>query len=114
MTINNEVNFSIVDRMNALTNAEDIKNTAGQTLDIVGIMTYTTVDKATGEMKSVGAVKIAQGNIYGFTSATLIECAEMMCDAFADGAKSITVETITKQSNNKRTFYQFKIISVNA
>ena len=44
MTINNEVNFSIVDRMNALTNAEDIKNTAGQTLDIVGIMTYTTVD----------------------------------------------------------------------
>ena len=61
MTINNEVNFTIVDRMNALTNAEDIKNTAGQTLDIVGIMTYTTVDKATGEMKSVGAVKTAQG-----------------------------------------------------
>lgn len=113
MKINNEVNFTIVDRMNALTNAEDIKNTAGQTLDIIGIMTYETVDKATGEVKSVGAVKTSDGAIYGFTSATLIECAEMMCDAFSDGANVITVETITKQSNNKRTFYQFRIVSIN-
>ena len=114
MTITNEVNFSVVDRMNAITNAEDIKNTVNQSLEVIGIMTYDTVDKATGEVKSVGAVKTADGAIYGFTSATLIECAAMMVDALNDGAKSITVETITKQSNNKRTFYQFKIISVNA
>lgn len=114
MTINNVVNFTIEDKMNALTSAEDVKNTAGQSLEITGIMTYDTIDKATGEVKSVGAIKTTDGNIYGFTSATLIECTEMMCDAFKDGAKSITVETVSKQSNNKRTFYQFRIISVNA
>lgn len=112
MTITNEQNFTVVDRMNAITNASDIKNTAGQTLDIIGILTYETTDKATGEFKSVGAIKVSDGTIYGFTSATLIECANMMCDAFADGVKAITVETITKKSNAGRTFYQFKIVDI--
>ena len=113
MEIRTNVNFTVIDSMNTLTSAEDIKNKVDAEIKVVGIMVYDTVDKSTGEVKTVGAIKADDGTIYGFTSATMIECAEMMAGAFTDSnAKSITVIPFTKQSNNKRTFYQFKIVDI--
>ena len=113
MEIRTNVNFTVIDSMNTLTSAEDIKNKVDSEIKVIGIMVYDTVDKSTGEVKTVGAIKADDGTIYGFTSATMIECAEMMAGAFTDSnAKSITVIPFTKQSNNKRTFYQFKIVDI--
>ncbi len=113
MEIRNNVNFSTIDCMNVLTSADDIKNKVDEEITITGILIYDSVDKATGELKTVGAVKTDDGTIYGFTSATLIECAEMMTTAFTNSnAKEIKVVVFTKQSNNKRTFYQFKITDI--
>jgi hypothetical protein len=113
MEIKTNINFTVIDSMNVLTSAEDIKNKVDEEIKIVGILIYETVDKSTGEIKTVGAVKTDDDIIYGFTSATMIECAEMMASAFTDSnAKSITVIPFTKKSNNKRTFYQFKIVDI--
>lgn len=113
MKIITEVNFTAVDKMNAVVSAMDIKEQAGNDLTVIGLMIYDSVDKATGELKTVGTVKTDDGNIYGFTSATMIECAEMLATAFETGTSSAVIQVVTKQSNNKRTFYQFKVISLN-
>lgn len=110
ITVNH--NFNAVDRMNVLTSAQDIKKAVDKELVIVGVMIYDSTDKATGEYKQVGAVKTDDGTIYGFTSATLIECASMLAAAFEEGATAIAVNPITGTSKAGRTFFQFRVLNI--
>lgn len=112
MNITINTNFNAIDRMNVLTSAQDIKKATDSELKVIGVMIYDSTDKATGEYKQVGAVKTSDGTIYGFTSATLIECATMLNAAFEDGATAITVTPITGTSKADRTFYQFKVLNI--
>ena len=112
MNITANTNFNAVDRMNVLTSAKNIKTMIDTPINIVGVLIYDSTDKATGEYKTVGAVKTADGDIYGFTSATLIECVTMINSAFEDGAKVVTATPITGQSKGGRTFYQFKVNAI--
>ncbi len=112
MNITVNYNFNAVDRMNVLTSAQDIKQVTDTALDVVGVLIYDSTDKATGEYKQVGAIKTSDGTIYGFTSATLIECATMLNAAFEDGATAIAVTPITGTSKAGRTFYQFKVLTI--
>lgn len=112
MNITANTNFNAVDRMNVLTSAKNIKTMIDTPINIVGVLIYDSTDKATGEFRTVGAVKTADGDIYGFTSATLIECATMINSAFEDGAKVVTAIPIIGQSKAGRTFYQFKVNAI--
>lgn len=112
MNITTSTNFNAIDKMNVLTSAQDIKKVTDKALKVVGVLIYDSTDKATGEYKQVGAVKTDDGTIYGFTSATLIECAAMLVDAFTDGATCITVAPITGTSKAGRAFYQFKVLNI--
>lgn len=114
MEIISNANFSTIDKMNVLVSAQDIKMLKGSELTITGVFVYDTPDKETGEAKTVGAVKTPDGTIYGFTSATLIECALMLASAFNDDEyTSIKIQVISGQSKSDRTFYQFKVLELN-
>ena len=112
MNIIVNTNFNAIDRMNVLTSAQDIKKVTDTELKVIGVLIYDSTDKATGEYKQVGAVKTTDGTIYGFTSATLIECATMLNAAFEDDANTITITPITGTSKAGRTFYQFKVLNI--
>lgn len=111
MQIIKEQNFSIIDKMNMISVARDIKK-LDKAITITGAIIYDDVDVETGEAKPVGAVKTTDGDIFGFTSQTLISCTDMIIDAFTDGVKEMTIEPVTGTSNAGRTFYQFKILDV--
>lgn len=111
MQITNEYGFSRMDKLNMMSCNKDIKKLDGS-ITIVGAIEYMDADKETGEVKPVGAIKTDNGDIYGFTSQTLIETLGMIIDSFNDGVKSITLTTVTGQSNAGRTFYQFKILDM--
>lgn len=111
VTIKNEINFTAIDKLNMISVPRDIKK-LDKAITITGAIIYDTVDVNTGEVKGVGAVKTTDGDIYGFTSTTLIECTDMIIDVFTDGASEITIIPITGQSNAGRTFYQFKVLNV--
>jgi hypothetical protein len=114
MEILANANFTTIDKMNVLVSAQDIKKLKDTNLTITGVFVYNTPDKETGEAKMVGAVKTPDGTIYGFTSATLIECALMLASAFNDDEySSIEIQVISGQSKSDRTFYQFKVLSLN-
>lgn len=106
------VNFNRVDLLNVVTSADDIKEVT-EPITITGVLIYTTPDKETGEVKTVGAVRTEDGHIYGFTSATLLESTAMMVEVLNESdVKGITMKVISKQSNNKRTFYQFVVTDI--
>lgn len=114
MNILANANFSTIDKMNVLVSAQDIKKLKDTELTITGVFVYDTPDKETGEAKTVGAVKTSDGTIYGFTSATLIECNLMLASAFNDDDyTSIKLQVISGQSKSDRTFYQFKVLELN-
>lgn len=114
MEILANANFTTIDKMNVLVSAQDIKKLKDTNLTITGVFVYNTPDKETGEAKMVGAVKTPDGTIYGFTSATLIECALMLASAFNDDEySSIEIQVISGQSKSDRTFYQFKVLNLN-
>lgn len=114
MEILANANFTTIDKMNVLVSAQDIKKLKDTNLTITGVFVYNTPDKETGEAKTVGAVKTPDGTIYGFTSATLIECALMLASAFNDDEySSIEIQVISGQSKADRTFYQFKVLNLN-
>lgn len=114
MNIIANANFSTIDKMNVLVSAQDIKKLKDSELTITGVFVYDTPDKETGEAKTVGAVKTPDGTIYGFTSATLTECALMLASAFNDDDyTSIKIQVISGQSKSDRTFYQFKVLELN-
>lgn len=106
------VNFNRVDLLNVVTSADDIKEVT-EPITITGVLIYTTPDKETGEVKTVGAVRTEDGHIYGFTSATLLESTAMMVEVLNESdVKGITMKVMSKQSNNKRTFYQFVVTDI--
>lgn len=111
VTIKQEHGFNAIDKLNMISVPRDIKK-LDHPITITGAIIYDTVDTSTGEVKPIGAVKTTDGDIYGFTSATLIECTDMIIDVFADGATEITLKPISSQSKSDRTFYQFKVIEV--
>lgn len=111
MQITNEFGFTRMDKLNMMSCNKDIKKLK-ESITIIGAIEYMDADKETGEVKPVGAIKTDNGDIYGFTSQTLIETLPMIIDAFNDGVKSITLTTVTGQSNAGRTFYQFKILNM--
>lgn len=111
MQIIKEANFNMIDKMNMISVARDIKKVESA-FTITGAIIYDDVDVETGEVKPVGAVKTPDGDIYGFTSQTLISCTDMIIEAFGQGAKEITIEPVTGTSNAGRTFYQFKVVDV--
>lgn len=114
MEILANANFTTIDKMNVLVSAQDVKKLKDTNLTITGVFVYNTPDKETGEAKMVGAVKTPDGTIYGFTSATLIECALMLASAFNDDEySSIEIQVISGQSKADRTFYQFKVLNLN-
>lgn len=110
ITVNHK--FNKIDCMNVISSAQDIKKSVGAEIAVTGVLIYDSVDKATGECRQVGAVKTANGDIYGFTSGTLIECVNVLATAFEDGATTITVTPITGTSKSDRTFYQFKVLAI--
>lgn len=111
---NVNINFNKIDMINVLSSAQDIKTTAGQEIDIIGVHIYETTDKETGEIKTVGAVKTNDGNIFGFTSTTLIECAYRIADVLSeDDVNTVTVKTTKRQSKSGRDFYQFVVTEIN-
>ena len=111
MQIIKEQNFSVIDKMNMISVARDIKK-LDKAITITGAIIYDDVDTETGEVKPVGAVKTTDGDIFGFTSQTLISCTDMIIDAFTDGVKEMVIEPVTGTSNAGRTFYQFKVLDV--
>ena len=111
MQITREHGFKRMDKINMMTSNKDIKKLT-EAITIIGAITYLDTDKETGEAKPVGAIKTKDGEIYGFTSGTLIECTDMIIDQFEDGVKSFTLIPVTGTSNAGRTFYQFKIIDI--
>lgn len=107
------VGFNRVDMINVVSCAQDIKLTKDQTLEIVGVHVYWATDHETGELKKVGAIKISDGTIFGFTSSTLIECAERIADVLSeDDVNAVCVKTICRTSNQKRDFYQFTVVDI--
>lgn len=107
------VGFNRVDMINVVSCAQDIKLTKDQEIGIIGVHVYDAIDHETGELKKVGAVKIEDGTIFGFTSSTLIECAERIADVLKeDDVNIVRVKTICRQSNQKRDFYQFTVVSI--
>lgn len=107
------VGFNRVDMINVVSCAQDVKLTKDQTIGIIGVHVYEAVDHETGELKKVGAIKIEDGTIFGFTSATLIECAERIADVLKeDDVNVVHVKTISRQSNQKRDFYQFTVVDI--
>lgn len=111
VTIKQEHGFNAIDKLNMISVPRDIKK-LDHPITITGAIIYDTVDTSTGEVKPIGAVKTTDGDIYGFTSATLIECNDMIIDVFTDGATEITLQPVSSQSKSDRTFYQFKVIEV--
>ena len=111
MNITREYGFNAIDKINMISVSMDIKKLT-TAITIVGAIIYDDVDTETGEVKPVGAVKTSNGDIYGFTSSTLIDCTLMLMDVFADGATEITIVPVTGTSNAGRTFYQFKCLDV--
>lgn len=111
MNITREYGFNAIDKINMISVSMDVKKLT-TAITIVGAIIYDDVDTETGEVKPVGAVKTSNGDIYGFTSSTLIECTLMLMDVFADGATEITIVPVTGTSNAGRTFYQFKCLDV--
>lgn len=111
MNITREYGFNAIDKINMISVSMDIKKLT-TAITIVGAIVYDDVDAETGEIKPVGAVKTSNGDIYGFTSSTLIDCTLMLMDVFADGATEITIVPVTGTSNAGRTFYQFRCLDV--
>ena len=107
------IGFNKIDLINVLSAAQDIKQTVNQTLTVTGVYTYDDVDKETGEAKTVGAIKCSDGMIFGFTSSTLLECAERIADVLMDGECSeVDIKTISRESKAGRTFYQFIVTDI--
>lgn len=107
------VNFNRIDMINVLSAAQDIKATTNQNLTVTGVYTYEDTDKETGEIKTVGAIKTADGMIFGFTSSTLLECAERIADALSeDDVSEVDIKTISRESKAGRTFYQFVVTDI--
>lgn len=107
------IGFNKIDMINVLSAAQDIKATTNQTLTVTGVYTYNDVDKETGEQKTVGAIKTNDGMIFGFTSSTLLECAERIADVLMDGESTeVDIKTISRESKAGRTFYQFVVTDI--
>lgn len=107
---NINVNFNKIDMINVVSSAQDIKQTAGQVLTLTGVYIYEDIDKETGELRPVGAIKSNDGMIFGFTSSTLIECAKRIADVLKeDDVNEVDVKTISRESKAGRTFYQFVV-----
>lgn len=111
MNIIKEVNISNIDKFNIKSVPQDIKKLT-EAVTVVGAIIYNDVDRETGELKAVGAIKTSNGDIYGFTSMTLIDCTDLLIDTFTDGAKEITLIPVTGTSNAGRTFYQFRVMDI--
>lgn len=106
------VNFNRIDLLNVTTSANDVKTIEDEVI-ITGVLVYTTPDKETGEVKTVGAIRVEDGTIYGFTSATLLESSAMIAEVLNESdVKGIKVKVTARQSNNKRTFYQFVVTDI--
>lgn len=111
MNIIKEANINAIDKFNIKSVPQDIKKLT-EAVTVVGAVIYNDVDRETGELKAVGAIKTSNGDMYGFTSLTLIDCTDLLIDTFMDGAKEITLVPVTGTSNAGRTFYQFKVIDI--
>lgn len=110
---NININFNKVDMINVLSSAQDIKTTANSEITVIGVHIYETADKDTGEVKTVGAIKIDDGTIFGFTSHTLIECAYRIADVLKEeDTNAIKVKTIKRTSKSGRDFYQFVVTDI--
>lgn len=111
--IQKNVGFNRIDLLNVTVSANDIKELTEQEITIIGVLVYTTPDKETGEVKTVGAVKVEDGTIYGFTSATLLECSSMMVEVLSESdVTAIKCKVTAKESKSKRTFYQFVVTDI--
>ncbi len=107
------VGFNRIDLLNVTVSANDIKELTDTEINVVGVLMYTTPDKETGEVKTVGAVKLEDDKIYGFTSATLLECSAMMIEVLNESdVASIKCRVTAKESKSKRTFYQFVVTDI--
>lgn len=111
MNIIKEANINAIDKFNIKSVPQDIKKLT-EAVTVVGAIIYNDVDRETGELKNVGAIKTSNGDIYGFTSMTLIDCTDLLIDTFKDGAKEITLIPVTGTSNAGRTFYQFRVMDI--
>ena len=100
-------NINRIDRINLMTSATDIKQATNNELKIVGACIYNDTNVNTGEVKTVGAIKTADGTIYGFTSKTLIDCTDIFIDALKEGVTEIIATPTQRTSKNGRNFYQF-------
>ena len=105
MNIIKEANINAIDKFNIKSVPMDIKRVT-DAVTVVGAVIYNDVDRETGELKT------DSGDIYGFTSLTLIDCTDLLIDTFMDGAKEITLVPVTGTSNAGRTFYQFKVMDI--
>jgi hypothetical protein len=111
MNIIRENGFTAIDKLNMISVPRDIKKVTSE-ITINGAIIYEKPNKETGEAETVGAIRSVDGDIWGFTSHTLIECLDMVIDVFESGASSITLIPVANTSNAGRTFYQFKVTAV--
>lgn len=107
------VNFNKVDMINVLSSAQDIKSQTENEITIIGVHIYETPDEDTGVAKTVGAIKVEDGTIYGFTSNTLVQCLFRIADVLKEeDTTAVKVKLIKRQSKQGRDFYQFTVIDI--
>ena len=98
MNIIKEANINAIDKFNIKSVPQDIKKLT-EAVTVVGAIIYNDVDRETGELKAVGAIKTDSGDIYGFTSMTLIDCTDLLIDTFKQSRPKLIINLINAANN---------------
>lgn len=86
-------------------NATKMKEVAGQRLEVAAYAVYEDVDKKTGELQNILAIKTPEGEVFATNSHTFIEEFAKMVDFFGGYDMRVdAVEVITGTSKAGRDY----------
>ena len=86
-------------------NATKMKDVAGQRIEIGAYALYEDVDKKTGELQNILAIKTPEGEVFATNSPTFIDEFRKMLEFFAGYEMTVdAVEVITGTSKGGREY----------
>lgn len=86
-------------------NATKMKEVAGQRLEVAAYAVYEDVDKKSGELQNILAIKTPEGEVFATNSRTFIEEFEKMVDFFGGYDMRVdAIEVITGTSKAGRDY----------
>ena len=89
--------------------AEALKNYNGMTFDIDAYVLYEDIDKKTGEMRKILAIRTDSGTILGTNSATVIATFDRMLNALGFPIQNVQV-SLTENKKSGRQFANLHLV----